>query len=91
MPNKLRKRGKVLRISPLRKALSDKQLRRDVMYTRYCNKDCKECEEQSALAAKLNWLNRISISTEILPTGELEKGELVVISKDGNFIPKVMH
>ena len=53
------------------------------MYTLYYNKDCKECEGQSVLTAKLDWLNRVHLSTETPPTGELEQGEIVVISKDG--------
>ena len=53
------------------------------MYTLYYHKDCPECAKQAAIDSKLDWLNRISVSTEIPPTGELEKGEIVLISKSG--------
>ena len=53
------------------------------MYTLYYHKDCPECANQAATTSKLDWFNRISLSTEIPPTGELEKGEIVLISKHG--------
>lgn len=56
---------------------------RNRMYTLYYHKDCPECAKQAAIDSKLDWLNRISVSTEIPPTGELEKGEIVLISKNG--------
>jgi len=53
------------------------------MYTLYYHKDCPECAKQTATTSKLDWFNRIDLSTEIPPTGELEKGEIVLISKGG--------
>ena len=35
------------------------------------------------MTSKHDWLNRIKISTDIPPTGELEKGEIVLISSSG--------
>ncbi len=54
------------------------------MYTLYYHKDCPDCASQAATTSKLDWLNRISLSTEIPPTGELEKGEIVLISDSGH-------
>ncbi len=53
------------------------------MYTLFYNKDCSDCAKQAAMTSKLDWLNRIEISTEIPPTGELEKGEIVLVSNSG--------
>ena len=53
------------------------------MYTLYYNKDCADCARQAAQTSKLDWLDRIKASTEVPPTGELEKGDIVVISDDG--------
>jgi len=57
-------------------------------YTLYHHKDCPECAKQAALTRKLDWLNRIRVSTEIPPTGELEKGEIVLISDDNKAYTK---
>ena len=53
------------------------------MYTLFYHKDCPDCANQAAQTSKLDWLNRIKVSTEIPPTGELEKGEIVLISNEG--------
>ena len=53
------------------------------MYTLYYNRACDDCARQAALTAKLDWFKRIAISTEIPPTGELEPGEIVLISSQG--------
>ena len=50
------------------------------MYTLYYNKECSDCEQRASVTSKLDWLGRFEISTETPPTGELEKGEVVVIS-----------
>jgi hypothetical protein len=54
------------------------------MYTLFYNKECPDCEQRARFTSKLDWLNRLRVSTEIPPTGELEKGEIVVISDEGN-------
>ena len=54
------------------------------MYTLYYHKDCPECAQQAATTSRLDWLNRISLSTDVPPTGELEKGEIVLISDSGH-------
>lgn len=54
-----------------------------LMYTLFYNKECSDCENQAAQTSKLDWFDRINISTGIPPTGELEKGEIVLISKEG--------
>jgi len=53
------------------------------MYTLYYNKDCPDCARQAAQTSKLDWPDRIKVSTEVPPTGELEKGDIVVISDGG--------
>ena len=53
------------------------------MYTLYYNKECNDCARQAAQTSKLDWLNRIKVSTETPPTGELEKGDIVLISNEG--------
>ncbi len=53
------------------------------MYTLFYNKDCNDCARQAATTSRFDWLNRINVSTAIPPTGELEKGEIILISDDG--------
>lgn len=53
------------------------------MYTLFYHKDCADCASQAATTSKLDWFNRIQISTEVPPTGELVKGEIVLVSNDG--------
>lgn len=53
------------------------------MYTLFYHKDCADCANQAATTSKLDWFNRIAVSTEVPPTGELEKGEIVLISNSG--------
>ena len=53
------------------------------MYTLFYNKDCNDCGRQASTTSMLDWFNRIAVSTDIPPTGELEKGEIVLISNDG--------
>lgn len=53
------------------------------MYTLFYNKECSDCEQHAQFTSKLDWLNRVKMSTDIPPTGELEKGEIVVISEQG--------
>lgn len=52
-------------------------------YTLYYHRDCPDCANQAALTSKLDWLKRINVSNEVPPTGELEKGEIVLISNEG--------
>ena len=53
------------------------------MYTLFYHKDCGDCARQASTTSKFDWFNRISMSTDIPPTGELEKGEIVLISNEG--------
>lgn len=53
------------------------------MYTLYYHKDCQDCAKQGAQTIALDWFNRINLSTEIPPTGELVKGEIALISDKG--------
>ncbi len=53
------------------------------MYTLFYHKDCSDCANQAATTSKLDWFNRIQLSTEEPPTGELVKGEIVLVSNDG--------
>lgn len=54
------------------------------MYTLFYNEECLDCAKQAASTSRLDWLGRISVSTDIPPTGSLEKGEIVLISESGN-------
>ena len=51
-------------------------------YILYHHRDCSDCAKQAAQTRKLDWFRRIGVSTEIPPTGALEKGEIVLISND---------
>ncbi len=53
------------------------------MYTLFYHKDCDDCARQAAMTSKLDWFNRIDVSVDVPPTGELEKGEIVLISDRG--------
>ena len=52
-------------------------------YTLFYNGECDDCARQAATTSTLDWLNRIGVSTATPPTGELEKGDIVLISEDG--------
>ena len=47
--------------------------------TLYYNAACPDCERKANTTAKLDWLNRIAISTKDSPIGQVPKGEIVVV------------
>ena len=47
--------------------------------TLYYNAGCADCKRKAERTAKLDWLNRVKISTERSPMGHVPKGEIVVV------------
>jgi len=52
-------------------------------YTLYYHGDCADCANQAATTRRLDWLNRIHSSTDTPPSGELNKGEIALVSEHG--------
>ncbi len=47
--------------------------------TLHYNATCGDCARKAHWTAKLDWLNRVRISTEDSPIGEVPRGEIVVV------------
>ena len=47
--------------------------------TLHYNSTCGDCARKARQTAKLDWLNRIRISTEDSPFGEVPRGQIVVV------------
>ena len=52
--------------------------------TLYYNVSCPDCERKANRTVKLDWLNRVKVSTEDSPVGEVPKGEIVVVDNSAN-------
>ena len=47
--------------------------------TLHYNPSCPDCARQASRTARLDWLGRISLSTQPSPLGEVPVGEIVVV------------
>ena len=47
--------------------------------TLHYNATCGDCARKAHHTAKLDWLNRVRISTEASPIGQVARGEIVVV------------
>lgn len=52
-------------------------------YTLYYHPDCADCAKQARTTKRLDWINRIALSTDTPPSGPLVKGEIALISNQG--------
>ena len=46
------------------------------------NPECNACVRQAARTARLDWLDRIDVTTRDSPLGAVPKGEIVVVDRD---------
>ncbi len=54
--------------------------------TLYYNAACPECERKANRTARLDWLNRVRISTRISPIGKVPLGDIVVEDNANNLV-----
>lgn len=50
--------------------------------TLHYNSTCGDCARKAQQTAKLDWLNRVRISTEDSPIGEVPRGVIVVVEDE---------
>lgn len=44
----------------------------------FYNIDCRDCARLARITRRLDWLNRVELSTEVPPTGPLAPGQIAV-------------
>ena len=47
----------------------------------YFNADCPGCSLKAARTARMDWLGRVELRTDVSPLGVVPKGEIVVVEK----------
>lgn len=52
--------------------------------TLYYNVTCKDCEKLANLTIKLDWFNRIELSTKTPKSGKLAQGEIAIFERTSN-------
>ena len=53
-----------------------------MIITLYYNPTCDKCTRKARQTAKLDWLNRVRISTEDSPIGKVPIGVIVVVEEE---------
>ena len=53
-----------------------------MIITLHYNPTCDKCTRKARQTAKLDWLNRVRISTEVSPIGEVARGVIVVVEEE---------